>query len=78
MILNNFFDHMGTLLLNVSHSEPPALVKEMSYFDNMIELYIVPIGAIPLGVHDPLHCILLNETRVEFYRAQVFGHLRGV
>jgi hypothetical protein len=58
---------MGKLLLNLTPSEPLALVKKLSCFDNLIELYVLLVGSLHLGVHDLIHCILLNAVRIEFY-----------
>jgi hypothetical protein len=41
---------MGKLLLNLILGEPLALVKKLSYFDNLIDLYVLMVGSLRLGV----------------------------
>jgi hypothetical protein len=46
------FHHMGKILLNLTPGEPLALVKKLSCFDNLIELYVLLAGFLHLGFHD--------------------------
>jgi hypothetical protein len=73
-----FFYHMGKLLLNLTPSEPLALVKKLPRFDDPIELDVMLEGAIHLGFHDPIKYHMFNAIRIEFCRGQVLGHVRSV
>jgi len=66
-----FLHHTGKLLLNMSPSEPLALMKKLPYFDNPIVLDILLVGAIIFGVHDPIKYLFFNVVRIEFCRGQV-------
>jgi hypothetical protein len=46
---------MGKLLLNLTPSEPLALVKKLPCFDDPVELDVLLSGALCLGVHDPIN-----------------------
>jgi hypothetical protein len=61
---------MGKLLLNLTPGEPLSLVKKLSCFDNPIELYVILVGALCLGVHDLIHCILLNAVILSYVGAK--------
>jgi hypothetical protein len=70
------FPHkMVNILLNLTLGEPCALVNKFSFFENLIELYVMLIGSIHICVHDIIHCILHNVVRIEFYRGQMLNHL---
>jgi hypothetical protein len=62
---------MGGFLQDLVLGEPLALVKKLPCFDNLIELYVLLVGALQLGVHDLVHCSLLNAVGVELCRVQV-------
>jgi hypothetical protein len=50
-------------------------VKELPFFDNLIELYVLLVDVLHIGVHDLVNCNLLNVVMVHFCRGQVHGHL---
>ena len=43
---------MGKLLLNLVPGKPLALVKELSNFNNLIQLDLLLVGVLKLCVHD--------------------------
>jgi len=59
---------MEKLLLNLVIGEPLFIVKKLSCFNNLIELYSLLVGALCLGVHDLVYCGLFNVVGLEFYR----------
>jgi hypothetical protein len=69
---------MGKLLLNLNLGEPFFWLKKMSNFDNPIELDVLLASSLDLVVRDPIHCRLLKENEIEFYRIQLFIPLRCV
>jgi hypothetical protein len=69
---------MGKILLNLTPSEPLALVKKLSCFDDPIELDVLMVGDLHIGVNDPINCFLFNAVNIEFCRGQVLDHVRSV
>ena len=57
---------MWTILLNLAPSEPFSLVKKFPYFNKSIDLYVLLVGVLHIGVHDPVNCRILNVVMVEF------------
>jgi hypothetical protein len=55
---------MGKLFLNLAPGEPLALVNKLSYFDNLIELYVLLEGTFHLCIHDSISCSLLGRVEV--------------
>ena len=53
---------MRKFLLNLTHVEPLALVKTLFCFENLLELYVLLVGAPCLGVHDPVHVACLIQS----------------
>ena len=51
-----FLHEMRKLLLNLVPGEPLALVKELAYFDNSIQLDIILVSVLDLCVHDLISC----------------------
>jgi hypothetical protein len=70
-----FLHQMGKLLLNLTPGEPLALVKKFPYFDDPIELDVLLVGALHLGVHDPINYFLFNAVKIELCRGQVLDHI---
>jgi hypothetical protein len=70
-----FLHQMGKLLLNLTPDEPPAMVKELPFFDDPIELDVLLAVALHLGVHDPIKYLLLHAFRTELCRIQVLNHI---
>jgi hypothetical protein len=54
---------MGKHLLNLTPSEPLALVKKFPYFDDSIELDVLLAGGLHLGVHDPINSRMFNAIK---------------
>lgn len=69
---------MRKLLLSLTPSEPLALMKELSYFDDSIVLDVLLIGSLHFDVCDLINFNILNVVRVELCRVQVLNHLQGV
>jgi hypothetical protein len=65
---------MGKLLLNLTPSEPLALVKYLSYFDDLIKLDVLLVVEIHPSVHDVINCCLFIIVRIELCRGQVLIH----
>jgi hypothetical protein len=59
-----FLHHMGKILLNLTHGEPFSLVNKFTYFDDLIELDVLLVGALRFGVHDPINYFLLNVSNI--------------
>ena len=55
-----FLHEMRKLLLNLVLGEPLALVKELAYFDNSIQLDILLASVLDLCVHDLISCSLFH------------------
>jgi hypothetical protein len=62
---------MGELLLAFVLGEPLALVKTLPCFEKLKKLYILPVGAFQLNVHDPVHYSLLNTIKFKVCGGQV-------
>jgi hypothetical protein len=69
---------MGKLLLNLTLSEPLALVKKFPCFNDLIELDILLVGFICLGVHDPMKYHMFNAIRIALCRGQVLDRVQSV
>jgi hypothetical protein len=69
---------MGKLLLNMTLGEALAPMKKLSYFDDLIELDVLLVGALRLGVHDMIICHLFNVVMIEFHRGQILNCIRSV
>jgi len=61
---------MEKRLLNLTPSNPLALVKQLFFFDNSIELYVLMECYLHISVHDPIHYIFPNALKVDFYKGQ--------
>jgi hypothetical protein len=73
-----FLHHMGKLLLNLTPGEPLSLMKNLLFFDDPIELYVLPVGSLCLSVHDPINYLLFNEVNIESYRDQELDYIRSL
>jgi hypothetical protein len=69
---------MGKLLLNLTPCEPLSLVKKFPYFDDLIELEVLLVGAFHFSVHDSKYCLLFNVFMIYFWSGQVLSHVRSV
>lgn len=81
MSVLNFFNlphNMGNFFLNLALNELLTFVKNLSYFENPIELHVLLVGILHIGVHDFIHYSLFNAIRIEFYGIQLLNYLQGL
>jgi hypothetical protein len=69
---------MGKFMLNLTLGETLALVKKSPCFDDPLELDVLLVSVLHIGVHDPIHCHMLNAFKIELCRGQVLGHVQSV
>ena len=62
-----FLYNTRELLLDLVPCKPLSLVKMLLCFENPIKLYFLLALSLHLGVHDIVHCGLLNAFRVELH-----------
>jgi hypothetical protein len=60
-------------LLNLTHGDPLSLMKNLPYFDDLIELDVLLAGSFIIGVHDMINCHMFNAINIYFCRGQVLG-----
>jgi hypothetical protein len=69
---------MRKILLNLNSSEPPTLVKELPYFDDLLELFVLLEDYVHFSVHVLDDYLMLDTIKIDIFRVQLLDHLQGV